>query len=171
MRNVHKIINEEIVIFTTIMGSMVKIVDMKVYRKIYLNFLTIMTIMSVASFLLVRNGFYIHWDIGNTKNITDIFLWGMIGVAIPYSFYLRRLKGKMQLIIDFDKKLAFHRRFFSFRMWWSIVSGAISCFLYLLTTNRFFFWFVLFDFLSLLIVFPNRFSLKRELNDDEIIFL
>ena len=153
------------------MESMVKIVDMKVYRKIYLNFLTVMTVMAVACFLLVRNGFYIRWNQLNSGTMTDILLWGVVGIAVLYSFYLRQLKGKMQRIIDFDKKLAFHRRYFRTRMWWNIVSGATSCFLYLLTANRFFFWFVLFDFLSLLIVFPNKFFFKKELNDDEIIFL
>lgn len=144
---------------------------MKLYRKIYLNFLTVMTLMAVTCFLFVRNGFYINWKIGDSGTMTDIFLWGMVGIAIIYSFYLRRLKEKMQGIIDFAEKLSFHRRYFRIRMWWNILSGASSCFLYLLTANRFFFWFVLFDFLSLLIVFPNKFFFKKELNDDEIIFL
>lgn len=153
------------------MEPVVKIVDMKVYKKIYLNFLNIMAVMAVASFLLIRNGFYISWNPGKSGTLTDILLWGMVGLAVLYSFYLRRLKVAMQTIIDFDEKLAFHRRYFRIRMWWSILSGAVSCFLYLLTAHRFFFWFVLFDFFSLLLMFPNKFFFKKELNDEEIIFL
>ncbi len=153
------------------MDPMVKIVDMKVYKKIYLNFLTVMTMMAVACFLLVRNGIFINWNIGNPETITNILLFGMVGLALLYSFYLRSLKEKMQRLTNFEEKLAFHRRYFKTRMWWNILSGAISCFLYLLTAHRFFFWFVLFDFLSLLIIFPNKFFFKKELNDDEIIFL
>lgn len=144
---------------------------MKVYRKTYFNFLAIMTIMAAGSFFLVQSGIYINWSSGNSNVITDVLLVTMIGVAVLYSFYLKRLKEKMQSILDFEEKLSFHRKYFNTRMWWNIASGAVSCFLYLLTAHRFFFWFVLFDFLSLLIVFPNKFFFKKELNDDEIIFL
>lgn len=153
------------------MGSLVKTVNMKVYRKIHLNFLTLMCLMAVASFLLVRQGIYINWNFEESNITVDIVLIAMIGLAILFSLYSRRQKIKLHAIDEFEEKLSFHRRYFLIRMWWLLVSGTFSCFLFVLTTYRFFFWFVLFDFLSMLIVFPNRFSLKRELNDDEIIFL
>ncbi len=154
------------------MEPMVKIVDMKVYKKIHLNFLTIMCLMAVASVVLVKNSFYIiPWNTAGSKITTDVLLIGMIGLALLYSFYLRKQKEKMQGIIDFDEKLIFHRRYYRIRMWWLILSGATSCFLYVLTVYRFFFWFVLFDFLSLLLAFPSKFFFKRELNDNDVIFL
>jgi NADH:ubiquinone oxidoreductase subunit K len=153
------------------MGSLVKTVDMKVYRKIHLNFLTIMCLMAVASFILVQNGFYINWNFEGSTITVDILLIAMIGLAILFSLYSRRQKIKMQAIADFEEKLSFHRRYFWIRMWWLLLSGATSCFLFVLTSYRFFFWFVLFDFLSLLLAFPNKLLFKRELNEDEIIFL
>jgi hypothetical protein len=153
------------------MEPMVKTVDMKVYKKIHLNFLTMMCLMAVASFLLVQNGFFINWNFEESSITVDIVLISMIGLAIIFSLFSRKQKLKMQAIADFEEKLSFHRRYFLLRMWWLLLSGAISCFLFVLTTYRFFFWFVLFDFLSFLLAFPSKLFFIKELNDDEIIFL
>jgi hypothetical protein len=153
------------------MEPLVKTVDMKMYRKTHLNFLSVMCLMAVASFLLVRNSIDINWNIAVSTITTDALLIGIIGLAILYSFYIRKQKEKMQRIENFEEKLAFHRRYYKIRLWWLLLSGATSCLLYVLTAYKFFFWFVLFDFLSLLLAFPGKFFFKRELNDDEIIFL
>lgn len=141
------------------------------YRKIHLYFLTMMCLMAVASLVLVRIGFYIDWNLNESNISIDILLIAMVGLAILFSLYSRKQKVKMQVIAEFEEKLSFHRRYFLLRMWWMLLSGAISCFLFVLTTYKFFFWFVLFDFLSFLLSFPSKLFFKRELDDDEIIFL
>lgn len=153
------------------MNEMVKTVDMKTYRRIYMNFLAMMTAMAVAVFMLVQKGIYIPIKITDPDSMTNILLIGMVALAFGYGYILRKLRAKLLTIADFEEKMAFHRKYFKIKMWWNILSGATSCFLYLLTGNRFFFWFVLFDFLSMLLSSPRQFFFKRELNDDDIIFL
>jgi hypothetical protein len=150
---------------------MVKIVDMKIYRKIYFNFLAIMCVMIAAVYLLVKNGIYLGQFFIQSKTIVYGFLALMLAVTFVYSLYLRRQREKLQAIADFDKKLAFHQNYFKTRMWWQILGGATSCILYMITAHRYFFWFALFDLLSLVVVFPNKFFFKKELNDEDIIFL
>lgn len=153
------------------MDNLVKTVDMKGYRRIYLSFLSLMTVMAVAVFVLVQMGIYIRLELADPDWIINILLFGMVALAFLYGYYLRKLKIKLLSIPDFEDKLAFHRKYFRIKMWWNLLSGTTSCLLYLLTANRFFFWFVLFDLLGLLLSAPKPFFFRRELNDDDIIFL
>ncbi len=151
---------------------MVKTVEMNLYRKLYANYLIVICIMIAASYFLVSRGIYVRWgSFQLLSTISKLMLFSLIGLAVIYGFYLRNQKDKMQGMTDFEKKLSAHRRYFNIRMRWYILSAAVSCVLCLLVANRFFLFFALFELLMLLIVFPNKAFFRKELNDEEIIFL
>jgi hypothetical protein len=119
----------------------------------------------------VSNGLFLRWEPAQSTQMKNIILFGMVGVAIAYSLYLRKEKEKMQSIHDFDEKLIAHQRYFKIRMWWYLLSTIASCILYILVANTFFLYFALFELLMLIVVFPNKLFFKKELQDDDIIFL
>ena len=94
---------------------MVKTVEMKVYRKLYINFLTIICLMIIGSYFLVRNGISIRWEATQSKMIKNILLFGMIAMAIAYTIYLRKQKDILQGISDFSEKIIFHEKYFKIR--------------------------------------------------------
>jgi hypothetical protein len=127
--------------------------------------------MIAGSYFLVSNGLFLRWKAVQSVQIKNIILYGMVGFAIVYSIYLRNQKEKMQSIHDFDEKLIAHQRYFKTRMWWYLLSTVASCILYILVAHTFFLYFALFELLMLIVVFPNKFFFKKELQDDDIIFL
>ncbi len=151
--------------------DIVKTIDMKVYRKLYANYLVLICIMIGVSYFLLEKGFYVRWDPLKSALIKNFLLYGMVGVAIAYSLYQKNQGQKLQAIEDFEEKKIFHEKYFKIRMLWYAGSCFVSCILFMLVFNWFFFYFALFELFLLLIVFPNKFFVKKELNDDDIVFI
>jgi len=136
-----------------------------------MNFLGGMTVLAMAAFIFVQQGFVGAWANKDESQVINVLLIGVVGIAVVYGYYLRKLRIRLLTILEFEKKMAFHRKYFLIKMWWNLLSGIVSCSLYLLTARKFFFWFVLFDLFTLLLSSPRAAFFKRELNDDEIVFL
>jgi hypothetical protein len=151
--------------------DVVKTIDMKEYRKSYLNYFILTCIIITGSFLAAKNDLYIRWGGSPSIVLKDFLLYGMLGIAVLYSIFLKNQREKLRAVADFEEKKKFHKRYFHIRMVWYIGSCLVSCILFLLVANWFFFYFALFELLMLLIVFPNKFFFKKELNDDDIVFI
>ncbi|MET0394415.1 MAG: hypothetical protein ABW019_14810 [Chitinophagaceae bacterium] len=149
---------------------MVKTVSLKPYKKQYLNVLVVTATGAAATLLLGLNGLFLQWDAAASELVKQVFLFGMIGLALLFTFYMHKQKEKLYAIAGFDEKMAFYEKFYAKRMWWYVLSCAVSCFLYLLTAKAFFLYFAFAELVMLLIVFPNQAFFKKELNDDGIIF-
>ena len=151
--------------------DIVKTIEMKLYRKLYLGYFLLTCSNIGISYLMQQNGVYIGWNNSSSVTTKNILLYGMIGVAIIYSLYLQNQKTKLRSIKDFDVKKEFHEKYFKIRMTWYVISCFVSCVLFLLVGNWLFFYFGLFELFLLLIVFPNKFLFKKELEDDDIVFI
>lgn len=144
---------------------------MKVYKKYYIYSLVLACLMIIASFILFRYKLFTGQIVSQSYLYKKLLVYGMLGTVVVYSLYLRNMREKLKDIGDFDKKLAFHEKYFKIRMWWYVISCAVSCLIFLLSLNQFFFYFALFDLFMLMLVFPNKKLFWRELNDPEIIFI
>lgn len=151
--------------------DVVRTIEMRPYRKLFLNYFVLSCAIVIISYWMAQNSFYLGWHDTSSTMIKNILLYGMIAVSIVYSLYLKSQKTKLNNQIDFDEKKKFHEKYFRIRMAWYVGSSFISCILFLLVANWFFFYFALFELLLLLIVYPTKFFFKKEFGDDDIVFI
>ena len=70
-----------------------------------------------------------------------------------------------------DEKLVFHRHYFKTRLLWYVLSGIVACILFVIVGQWLFLYFAIFDLAMLLILYPTKSFFKKELDDEEIIFI
>jgi hypothetical protein len=146
-----------------------KAVDLAPYKKAHAGVLVICILSVAFSFFIVKQGYAILANVPETKIVKDVFMFGMIGLAAAFSFYQQKLKQKLLSFTDLDDKLTFYKKIFRSRLWWYALSCSVSAFLLFLTARRIFLYFCLFDLLFILITFPNKTLLKKELNEEDLI--
>jgi hypothetical protein len=103
--------------------------------------------------------------------IKDLFMILLIGSAVFYSFWQQKQRREMVKIMDFQSRVSAYKRIYLSRLYWHMLSGAISSIIYLTTSRRLFLIFAVLDLITMMLVYPNKFVFKRELMDDEIEFL
>jgi len=156
-------------LLSTFQPMELKTVDLAPYKKAHAGVLVICILSVAFSFFIVREGYAILANVPETKIVKDVFMFGMIGLAFAFSFYQQKLKQKLLSFTDFDDKLTYHKKIFRSRLWWYALSCSVSAFLLFLTARRIFLYFCLFDLLFMLITFPNKTLLKKELNEEDLI--
>jgi hypothetical protein len=147
-----------------------KVVDHKPLRKSFYNFLALCTVITAGSFGLYLYGFglfrYNSWAI----RLKDIFLLIVVCLAAVFFFYQQGQRKKLLGITSFEEKISYYEIFYRNRLWWHVFSCVLSGFLLLVTHRIIFLAFCLFDFISMLIAYPSPSIIKKELEDNEIIF-
>lgn len=147
-----------------------KVVDHKPLRRTFYNFLAICTVITGGSLLLYLSGFglfrYNSWAI----RLKDIFLLIVVCLAGVFFFYQQIQRKKLLSITGFEEKVSYYEVFYRNRLWWQVFSCVLSGFLLLVTHRIIFLGFCLFDFISMLIAYPSPSVIKKELNDDDIVF-
>jgi hypothetical protein len=146
-----------------------KAVDIAPYKKAHTGVLFICILSVASSFFIVKQGYAVLANEPEIKTIKDIIMFGMIGLAALFTFYQQRQKQKLLSFIVFDEKLTFYQKIFRTRLWWYAISCATSAFLLFLTARKIFLYFALFDLLLMLITFPNKVLIKKELNEEDLI--
>jgi hypothetical protein len=150
---------------------MFKMADLKIYKRIFYSCLSVSCAMILGSWLLMKTGWYVVGSNSFTNGVKDIIMFGMIGLATLYTFYANNQKKKLLAIKNIEEKLQFHRKIFKMRLMWNVFACALSCFLFLLLGRNIFLYFALYDLFMLLILFPNKTFFKKELKDEEIVFV
>lgn len=150
---------------------MIKIIELKVYRKKYYIYAFISALAVAFCYILVSSGVYVRWDPADSILIKNIFLYGTIGIAFGWTFYLRKEKEKMLQYEDFDAKKSFHEKLYTKRIMWYLFSCSITAVLYVIAAHTFFLYFALIDLVIMLLQFPNKTVFSREFNDDDIVFM
>ncbi|MES1220661.1 MAG: hypothetical protein ABUT20_34480 [Bacteroidota bacterium] len=150
---------------------MIKTIDLKEYRKVCINFILVISIMIAASFLLVRLHLYLHWTNANSDIFKNILLLVMVGAAFIHTNNIRKKKETLLALPGSEEKIAYHKKYFTLRMWWHIITCAISCILYIIADHTFFFFFAVLELIMVIEAFPTKLSFARELNDDSINFI
>ena len=150
---------------------MFKIIDLNVYRSIFFSCLSICSVMIIGSWILIQSGLFIPGSDSIKNSFKDIIMIGLIGAAALHTIYTNSQKKKLLTIENIEEKLASHRKIFKLRLMWNVVACALSCFLFLLIGRNIFLYFALYDLFMLLILFPNKTFFKKELNDNEVVFV
>jgi hypothetical protein len=127
--------------------------------------------MVIGSWLLIKTGMFIPASASIKNSFKDVIMIGLIGAAALHTIYTNSQRKKLLTIENIEEKLAFHRKIFKMRIMWNVVACALSCFLFLLIGRNIFLYFALYDLFMLLILFPNKTFFKKELNDQEIVFV
>jgi hypothetical protein len=147
-----------------------KVVDHKPLRRTFYNFLAICTVITAGSSLLYLSGFGLFRYSSWTIRLKDIFLLIVVCLAAVFFFYQQGQRKKLLSITNFEEKVSYYEVFYRNRLWWQVFSCVLSGFLLLVTHRIIFLGFCLFDFISMLIAYPSPSVIKKELNDDDIVF-
>ena len=151
--------------------DIVKTIEVKEYKKIYINFLTLMCIMIAGTFFMLKTGVFVKRPPEESIQLRRILVIGLVLTSIIYSYYQKVQKDKLRAFIEFEDKKLFHLKYYKIRILWFVLSCLASCILFLVVANWFFFYFALFELLLMFITFPNRYFFKREMNEDDIVFV
>ncbi len=144
-------------------------IDVRKYKNIFLQTLIPKVIVVLATYLLVKNGFYLLAGFDPGKKLTLPILIILTILAATHSQYQKKKLAKLQEITDFDQRVEEYEKFYKFRLLWFLFSCLVSCALSLLTARYFFLYFAVFDILIALPFFPRLKLFKMELKNEEII--
>lgn len=147
-----------------------KVVDHKPLRKTFYNFLAICTVITAGSFLLYLSGFslfrYSSWAI----RLKDIFLFMVVCLAAVFFFYQQAQRKKLIRLTRFEDKVSYYEIFYRNRLWWQVLSCVLSGFLLLITHRIIFLGFCLFDLVTMIAAYPSPSVIKKELEEEDIVF-
>lgn len=146
-------------------------VNLKSYKKTFWQALTCNITAVAASYILVANGYIILSPFYRSQNITSSILAVIILLSFFNSQYQRKQVRQLENYTDFDERVVRHEKIYKIRMWWFFISCASACFLYVLSAHTVFLYLAIFDLIITLPSWPNKMIIKRELKNDEIIFL
>lgn len=103
-------------------------------------------------------------------SLKNILLYSLVGTALIFAFYVVNNRKKLRNMGSFEEKIKHYEKFYTRRLWWHVISCFTSAVFLLLTWHIIFFYFGLFDMLSMLSAYPAKEVLKKELDEDELIF-
>lgn len=148
-----------------------KLVDLNPYKSKFKLFFSITAAVLVICYLLVIYGFQIIKNQEQVEQIKNLFMILLIGSAIFYSFWQQKKRRALLAIEDFQSKIGSYFNIYMSRLYWHMLSGMVSSLVYLVTNRRLFLIFAVLDLVTMVLVFPNKLVVKRELMDDEIEFI
>lgn len=146
-------------------------IEIKKYKNFFFSILIIEIAVAIASYILVSNGFYILAGFDPGKKFTSPILLALVVLAVAHAQFQKKKLSKLQQVTDFELRLAEYEKFYRFRLYWFLFSALVSCMLVLLTGRTLFMYFAVFDILVSLPYFPNKFLFKKELQNEEIVFI
>lgn len=147
-----------------------KIINHKTYKKAYFNFFTICVLVVSGSFILYKARINVFPVFISALSFQNILLYSLIGAALIFAFFVLNNRSRLRKMQTFDEKMEHYEKFFTRRLWWHVISCLTSAIFLLLTWHILFFYFGLFDILSMLSAYPSKEILKRELDEDDILF-
>ncbi len=147
-----------------------KIVRHKTFKRIFINFLVICLIVNITSFILFKARINVFPFIWVALGVRNVLLYALVGVALIFAFYIISNKQKLRRLQTFDEKIRHFEKYYTRRLWWHVISCLTSAIFLQLTWHIIFFYFSLFDLLSLLSAYPSREILKKELDEEDLIF-
>lgn len=147
-----------------------KVVNHKAFKKIYFNFLIICLLIVGGGFLLYKSSIRIFPDTLWALSLKNVFLYAIVGIALVFAFYIINNKQKLRKLATFEERLSHFEKFYTRRLWWHVASCFTTIIFLLLTWHILFFYFGLFDLLSMLGAFPSKDLLKKELGEEDLIF-
>jgi len=103
-------------------------------------------------------------------SIKNILLYALVGAALIFAFYVMNNKSRLRKLQTFEEKILLYEKFFTRRLWWHVISCLTSAIFLQLTWHILFFYFGLFDILSMLSAYPSREIIKKDLNEEDILF-
>jgi hypothetical protein len=148
-----------------------KVINLKLLKKIYLNFLTICILITIGSFVFYKIGVQFFRSSSWVIEMKDLLLWGMVGLAVVFTMFQVNQRRRLQALLTVDEKISFFEAYYRKRLWWHVLSCAVSGFLLLLTVRMIFLYFCLFDLLSMFFAYPSEFIIKKEMKEDDIMFV
>jgi len=149
-----------------------KVVPHKTFKRIFFNFLVICTLVVGTGFLLYRYRIPVFPAFLSAFSLKNVFLYAGVSAVLVLLFHLinHRKKQAIQRLTSVEEKIPVYEKFYSRRLWWHVVSCGASAFFLLLTYHYIFFYFGLFDLLSLLSNYPSRDMLKKEMDEEDLLF-
>ncbi len=147
-----------------------KIVQHKTFKKIYFNFLVICIMIIAGGYFLYKKRVFLLPDFLGAFSAKNILLYVIIGFVLIFAFYVINNKKKLLKLASFEEKLRFYEKFYTRRLWWHVISCLTSVLFLQLTYHYIFIYFGLFDLLSMLAAYPSKEILKKDLDEEDLIF-
>ena len=148
-----------------------KIINQKQLKRIYINFLVICLLITGGSYILFQSGFRFFEGSDWVNEMTNILLYCMIGIVIVFTYFQMSQRKKLRVLPTIEEKIIFYEKFYRYRLWWHVLACFVSAFLLLLTGRNIFFYIGLFDLLEMLLSYPSQLIIKKEMKEDELIFV
>ena len=144
-------------------------IEVKEFKNIFFTSLAVMILFIIGSYLWVNSGFVALSFFDPLRGFSSTILIGMMVLTIIYSSYRRKRLNAINAIDDFSVKVKEYVKVYRLHNAWYVLSCFISCFLFVLTSRNFFFYFACIQMLIMLPVYPSRALFKRELKEEDVV--
>ena len=146
-----------------------KTVELKPFRNIYLSFAALCTAMSGTAILFYLLGASLPGRTNLPFRSKDILLTLVVLAALGFYFYNQRQRKKLTGISDFEKKKEYYLVCYRYRFWLHVLSCFVSGILLLFTRLPLVLLFCGIDLLSMLLNYPTPATIRRDLNEEDIL--
>jgi hypothetical protein len=146
------------------------IIDTAPFKKQHITYIAICFIPMVISYVLANKGYSMNISPALNETIKWLFLGATFGVSFLLSGRQKARLKTIQSLPSFDDQVAQYQKLYDQRLLTTALIGVAASVCYALTAKRIFLIFAIFDFVILLIMYPNKTVFRRELNNPEITF-
>jgi hypothetical protein len=144
-------------------------IEVREFKGIFYTSLSMMALFIVGSFLWVSSGFVTFSIFSLLRILSSWILIGMMLLTIVYGSYRRKRMNAINTEDDFSVKVKEYVKIYKLHNAWFVLSCFVSCFLFVVTSRNFFFYFACVQLLITLAAYPSRALFKRELKNEEVV--
>ena len=149
---------------------MKKPVHIRIYRKMFFNFMIFTPALILVAYFLRKAGIRTNGNLESVQT-SNFLLIALIVAFILVAILFRFRRSKFREIKEESLKLRAYQQYYMFKLWIYLGLTLVISLAYVLTGNKFFLYFALFELVAFVFDFPFKAKLKKDLEDDNIIFV
>jgi hypothetical protein len=146
-------------------------INLKPYRIRYRLAVIVTGLLIAGCWATVFGGHFVLLAFYRNRQVYLILLAAFILAPLYFGSQSRKKLKSLDGIEDFEEKQQLHEAMYKGRVWWLALMAAGSCVLYLTSGRVYFLYLSLFEYLMLLVSFPNERLIRKELKNEDIIFI
>lgn len=146
-------------------------IELKKLRKLFLTFVAAYALIILMAWLADRSDFLFHISPIVAEKLKWIFIVFTILLYTVLSNLQRRKMNRMLAMDDFEKKVDEYFSLQRQRLFSNLITGSLSCILYVLTSRDVFLILSAFYLLTIASFYPRPDSIRRDLQQSDIDFI
>ncbi len=146
-------------------------VEIKPFKNLFWSFIVFYIAAIIVSLVIVRTGFYYMTNLIYITRLKWFFIFGSFFLSMIISNFQQKKKEEIGQLTDFDDKVKAYRSLYRQKLIWNFLVGTSALGLFILTSRWIFLWLAIIYLAYVLLFFPRKSAIQKELDNEDIVFV